>query len=81
MPGTDVGSGEIHAMSHMLGCRIGVFSPPLKNFKGGWGWYPNRLHYANAPTILLYNEGHCHFQLVLRCSVDAFVSLVLPSFV
>ena len=37
MPGTDVGSGEIHAMSHMLGCRIGVFSPPLKISKGDGG--------------------------------------------
>ena len=38
MPGNDIGSGEIHAMSHILACRIGVFSPPFQSHKGAGGF-------------------------------------------
>ena len=74
MPGNDIGSGEIHAMSHILACRIGVFSPPFQSHRGGWGFYPSRSHYPDSSTILLYNEGHCHFQLVLRSFVPIMLS-------
>jgi len=52
MPGNDIGSGEIHAMSHILACRIGVFSPPFQSHKGGWG-------FAQVTPIILTHQPYC----------------------
>ena len=73
-PGMWACSGEIHATSHLLQCRIACFGFSASSGKHEWSWYPSSKHYTDAPIILLYNINADHFLLVQRIKTNILIS-------
>ena len=73
-PGMWASSGEIHATSHLLECRIGCFASNNESGMNGWSWYPSISHYPDAPIILLYNINADHFLVVQRVKTAILIA-------